>query len=920
MALASLTLAACEGPGSAATPVSAPAAAAPAPTATASTALAPAAMGRVSLAPDRLIATLEPRFARQLGDALLEGAADAPAAYGTFGLLGRAGAPDGPHARLAALATQAGGRVVYVEPTAAVAWIQLGPGADVRQATAHLRASAEVIDVRRDPLARGADGGADPFADGDHPGCKGKGNPHCKDGGKGPKKKDPTNGDGPGIDLPKPKSAAAPAGGPKAWHRDALGIDGLRFRDELGRPVVVAILDTGLTLAADGYPAAPALAHVPVLPGVDFVNLDDDPADDNGHGTLMASLLAADGAFPGVAPDVTLLPIKVLDADRVGSEAALAAGLRHAIAKQVDVISMSLAFPEGFIPSAELSSAITAAQQAGIVVLAASGNHGGNEVSYPAAFGSVVSVGAGRLAIKHVADGAPALHKLRRADYSGYGAAIDVIGPGGSSTHDYNLDGYPDGIPAMGPTPEGDGYGWYLVTGTSAATVQVAGVAALMLSAGADPADVPLMLQVGAAHLPGFDDAAGFDTLHGAGAVNASRAIKLAAKAKITAGPDRFVNPVLTLVEDGAGRRRAVALVEVIDDDNGLLPGVTVLAHFRGDTRHDVIGETDASGRVLFASAPADAGTMWEFGVDAILDGPMHALPETATVPLGFARFERVTFRTLASFSATGAGFEPSTFILGVDAEALMPFIQQRALTTPRGEDPWLTGLVAPVATVPEDLEDWTPVPSLFARSYAMAGERAPTAIVFDRVLMTESCAFADRWVPVVSRGAGFEPSTFILDGSYLAVPPGGDQVVVRGGSLFLNDQPTTPAQLGLLIGKAGIAIIGDSDATCPPRERLVTNLDVFPEAVREGTGAASWGGFTLTVAADEDDPGFAQWSEAWQVAQQEAAGGAPSLEQTLLGASWGLAPFATGAMATVHASDASGSIQAVSDGPPETP
>src|SRR5690606_16600620 len=117
-------------------------------------------------------------------------------------------------------------------------------------------------------------------------------------------------------------------------------------RDNLGRPVVVAVLDTGLTMGPNGTPEAPALSGVAVLPGVDFVNLDEDPADDNGHGTLMASMLASTGQYPGVAPEVVLMPVKVLDADRVGTEAALAAGLRYAVDHQADVISMSLAFPE----------------------------------------------------------------------------------------------------------------------------------------------------------------------------------------------------------------------------------------------------------------------------------------------------------------------------------------------------------------------------------------------------------------------------------------------------------------------------------------------------------------------------------------------------------------------------------------------
>lgn len=84
-----------------------------------------------------------------------------------------------------------------------------------------------------------------------------------------------------------------------------------------GSGVRVAILDTGVdyTHSDLGGCFGPSCK---VIGGYDFVNDDDDPADDNGHGTHVAGIVAANGSLKGVAPDASILAYKVLDASGSG--------------------------------------------------------------------------------------------------------------------------------------------------------------------------------------------------------------------------------------------------------------------------------------------------------------------------------------------------------------------------------------------------------------------------------------------------------------------------------------------------------------------------------------------------------------------------------------------------------------------------
>ena len=292
------------------------------------------------------------------------------------------------------------------------------------------------------------------------------------------------------------------------WNIRAAGVpDAWAMLPADGEPVTVAVLDSGLAYMEaeeNGVAHVPAesFANVEILDGWDAVNNDDRPLDDNGHGTMVASIMAAgvndETGICGIAPRARLLPVKVLDAEAKGDESSLIAGILYAVNRDADIILMSLAFPPDAAPSPVLAGVISWARSRGVVLVAAAGNHGGDQVSFPAAFPGVIAVGASVAGRWTDAD-APV--KVGLADYSPVSAAIDIVAPGGSLTDDRNDDGLPDGIPAEGFLPGSpDDMGYFLFAGTSASAAHAAGAAALLLSAGANPDTIAALLHDG-----GFD-------------------------------------------------------------------------------------------------------------------------------------------------------------------------------------------------------------------------------------------------------------------------------------------------------------------------------------------------------------------------------------------------------------------------------
>ena len=243
--------------------------------------------------------------------------------------------------------------------------------------------------------------------------------------------------------------------------------------------VTVAILDSGIA------PEAPSLACADIAQGYDFINEDAEPRDDHQHGTHLASLLLADprcGAMiRGYAVGATLLPVKVLGADLTGTELQIAQGIQYAVAEGADVINMSLSFGQGYTPGLAMQRALQAAAESNVILVGSAGNSGDETVAFPAAAPHVIAVGAyERPTLSGAHDALP-----EPSAYGNFGAALDVLAPGGSLERDVDGDGVPDGVVAETFNPAApDQFGYWVAAGTSQAAVAVTGLVALMLKQG----------------------------------------------------------------------------------------------------------------------------------------------------------------------------------------------------------------------------------------------------------------------------------------------------------------------------------------------------------------------------------------------------------------------------------------------------
>lgn len=201
----------------------------------------------------------------------------------------------------------------------------------------------------------------------------------------------------------------------------------LVWRYGRGASVKVAVIDTGID------PNHPDLRDV-YRGGFDFVNNDPEPDDENGHGTHVAGTIAAmnnDFGVVGVAPEVELFALKVLDAEGNGTNLTLSRAVDWAIANGMHVINMSLGGGEMSLTERDL---FQRARDAGILAVAASGNAYDSMqrdgIDYPANYDSVVSVGAVNS------------NKLV-ASFSQRGSNLDFVAPGvGVNSTYYRGDAY----------------------------------------------------------------------------------------------------------------------------------------------------------------------------------------------------------------------------------------------------------------------------------------------------------------------------------------------------------------------------------------------------------------------------------------------------------------------------------------------
>ncbi len=289
------------------------------------------------------------------------------------------------------------------------------------------------------------------------------------------------------------------------WHLAQIHMPEAWLRNQ-GQGVVVAVVDTGVTPVED-------LGGTELVPGWNFVNNSADTRDDHGHGTHVAGTIAQTThngiGVAGVAYQAKIMPIKVLSGSGSGSVGGIAEGIHWATDHGARVINMSLGGP---FYSQLLAKAVRYAHEHGVVVVCAAGNDGRGKVSYPAANFGAVAVAATQ-------------YDKATTFYSNWGKEISIAAPGGNTRLDQNGDGVPDGVLQNTVTPGNiDKHDYLLFMGTSMAAPHVAGVAALLVSAGVkDPAQVQALLEK-TAHKPTAYRGK-HDPHYGAGIIDANAAL-----------------------------------------------------------------------------------------------------------------------------------------------------------------------------------------------------------------------------------------------------------------------------------------------------------------------------------------------------------------------------------------------------------
>jgi subtilisin family serine protease len=306
-----------------------------------------------------------------------------------------------------------------------------------------------------------------------------------------------------------------------------------------GEGVVVGVIDTGVN-----YNHADLQSHMwthPSYPyfGYDFVNGDNNPMDDHGHGTHCAGTVAGDGTAgsqTGMAPKAKIMALKVLSAGGSGSESGVWAAIQFGVDYGADVLSLSLGWQQSWGPDRQSwRNSFNNALAAGVISAVAAGNEGNNYGApnnlrtpgdvpppwlHPAqtttgGLSGVVSVGAtdsgDNIAI-FSSRGPVTWQTVNPFNDYPYNPGMgllrpDVTAPGvdvKSCTHNNNT-------------------GYTFMSGTSMATPGVAGVMALLLSKNPNltPAQISEALEMTSVDL----GVTGKDNTYGAGRVNALAAV-----------------------------------------------------------------------------------------------------------------------------------------------------------------------------------------------------------------------------------------------------------------------------------------------------------------------------------------------------------------------------------------------------------
>ncbi len=229
------------------------------------------------------------------------------------------------------------------------------------------------------------------------------------------------------------------------------------------------------------------------VPKDDFTTWDNDPSDENGHGTNVAGVIGAEHNLIGIAgvnPNIEIMNLRAFDKNGNGEEDDAASAILYAVKMGAKIINMSWGDTEF---SQLLKDVIDFAYSQGVIFVASAGNSESNLPHYPSGFSNVISVGAIQ-------------ENEALAGFSNYGSTLDLVAPG-SQIITTNLDN-----------------SYKVVSGTSISAPFVSAAASLILSFNSySNEEVKQVMKTTCKDLGEH----GWDETYGAGSLNLEKAVRL---------------------------------------------------------------------------------------------------------------------------------------------------------------------------------------------------------------------------------------------------------------------------------------------------------------------------------------------------------------------------------------------------------
>ena len=255
------------------------------------------------------------------------------------------------------------------------------------------------------------------------------------------------------------------------WNLKKINMEPAWDINPLFSPVISAVIDSGVDYT---HPELGSCTLIQVqsnncpkiLPGYDFYNNDDDPIDDNGHGTHVSGIITAltnnSIGVAGIDFSTRIFPIKAFSSSGNGNVYTISEAIYYAVNNGANLINMSFG-GSGDFPRV-LSDALDYANQNGVVLIAAAGNSNINvKLFWPASYAPALTIAATD-------------HNDTKAYFSNYGNLIDVAAPGTEvvSLRARGTDMYGDGSRLIGTE-------YIRASGTSMSAPHVSALAASIL-------------------------------------------------------------------------------------------------------------------------------------------------------------------------------------------------------------------------------------------------------------------------------------------------------------------------------------------------------------------------------------------------------------------------------------------------------